>query len=127
LAFPSCELTFLILGYQGVTTACASVLGGSDRGMPTNTIIGASIALLIIPVGLLVFALCKLRNLPSRVEFDKEKGEWMDKGWQSDGGYHKRYRALFEDFKSIRYAMLFGSLHVAKMLVVGVLIGLLSR
>ena len=51
----------------------------------------------------------------------------QNKAWQPQGSWVVRYGVIFEDFKSPFHAQLFGFANVAKMLAVGVLIGVLSE
>lgn len=124
--YPGFEVTIILLIYQGITTACASVLGGHN-GMPTTNIIAASVVLLLVPVGVLIYATLKLHETRNRAHYDSDKEAWVEKKWDPKGSWISRYGSLFTEFKSVHLAMGFGFAHIAKMLVVGILIGVLNR
>jgi hypothetical protein len=96
-------------------------VAGNDWG----NVVFAAVVLVIFPFGLLIFAATKLWvKLPRRARFIN--GEWEDAIWTPHGRWTGRYGVEFMDFRSSRMAMGFGFLTIAKMLVVGLLIGLLS-
>lgn len=122
LTWPALELTLLLLGYQGLTTASAAVVG--TQSTLSNTQIAAALTLLMVPIAFAVVVALLMCRLSKNVRFDEAKDAWVD---VKLGSRHvDKFGLLFSDYKSVRVAQWFGFVAIFKMLVVGVVIGVVT-